>query len=147
LGSSGELARSASITDPDENGKFNFSSSIYKDPETAKIDRDTVQRLFFTPQFVQWHVQCQPTLPRRAIAVGLGHYHILVAARDGGALESKVYASGMNNDGQLGLGHRDACHALTHVSVYLLRDNHCRYPNPQFNVSKSHIRSLCSIFE
>jgi alpha-tubulin suppressor-like RCC1 family protein len=136
------------MTDPDENGNFDISAAaLYINPKTGKIDHDKVQRLFLTPQFVQWNAQCQPTLPRRAIAVGLGHYHILVAARDGGALESQVYASGLNNDGQLGLGHKNTCHALTHVSVFISPHNHRRYPNPQYNVNKSHIRSLCVIFE
>jgi alpha-tubulin suppressor-like RCC1 family protein len=132
------------MTDPDEDGNYDVSSALYMDPKTRKIDHDKVQRLFLTPQFVHWDVLCQPTLPRRVIAVGLGHYHILVAARDGGALESQVYASGLNNDGQLGLGHKKTCHALTHVCTFqpsvFQSTIHCQ------REQVSHSRS-CAIFE
>jgi alpha-tubulin suppressor-like RCC1 family protein len=93
-----------------------YRPPLYINPETRKIDHDKVQELFLTPKHVEWKVPYPPTLPRRVIAVGLGHYHLLVAARDGGSVESQVYASGLNRDGQLGLGHKEDCHALTHVS-------------------------------
>jgi hypothetical protein len=105
------------MTDPDENGDFDVSAALYKDATTGEIDHAKVQELFLTPKHVEWNVRCQPKLPRRGIAVGLGHYHILVAARDGSSLESQVYASGLNGDGQLGLGDDVTCHALTHVSM------------------------------
>jgi hypothetical protein len=121
FGNNGELARSEGMTHHrDENGNFDVSDALYTyvgmDDEKI-IDYDEVQRLFLTPQFVQWDVLCQPTLPRCVIAVGLGHYHMLVAARDGRSPESQVYASGLNRDGQLGLGHYNPCHALTHVRM------------------------------
>jgi hypothetical protein len=117
FGNNGELARSAGMTDPDENGNFDVSAALYKDATTGEIDHAKVLELFLKPKHVEWNVRCQPKLPRRVIAVGLGHYHILVAARDGGSLESQVYASGLNGDGQLGLGDDVTCHALTHVSM------------------------------
>jgi alpha-tubulin suppressor-like RCC1 family protein len=50
------------------------------------------------------------------IAVATGNYHLLVVARDPGSYFGKVYSSGANNYGQLGLGDEQERHALTHIS-------------------------------
>jgi alpha-tubulin suppressor-like RCC1 family protein len=73
-----------------------------------------MQQHFLTPKRIEWPAHL-PNVKRQVIAVGMGEVHLLVAVREGGSLETKVYACGHNEHGQLGLGHRDSCSELTHV--------------------------------
>jgi alpha-tubulin suppressor-like RCC1 family protein len=75
------------------------------------INHAFVQENFLTPKRVVWFDKRN----RKAIAVGVGHCHLLVAACDEGSTETKVFASGLNDHGQLGLGDRVDRSVLTPV--------------------------------
>jgi hypothetical protein len=47
---------------------------------------------------------CRSLQGKQAISVTCGQGHLMVVVRELGSLESTVYGSGINNDGQLGLG-------------------------------------------
>jgi hypothetical protein len=136
FGNNGELARSAGMTKPDEYGQYDLGRPFFyrnvqiTDDETgttftdSKPNLDLVKEHFLKPQPVQWATSCtNPALKRTVIAVGLGFFHILVAARDPGQFEAKLYTSGLNNFGQLGHGDDNISrHALTLVRFF---HTHC----------------------
>jgi hypothetical protein len=62
------------------------------------------------PEIVHW----EDNSPRHVIDVALGGQHLLVVARHEN-LQSKVYASGLNTWGQLGLGDLTNRDVLVHV--------------------------------
>jgi regulator of chromosome condensation len=126
FGNHGELARSATMmTKPNKkDGSYdlekNFFYKLAVDPETGeeflKPNLSIVEQQFLKPQPVLYDPQL-PILKREVIAVATGQYHLLVVARDPGSNFGKVYASGMNNYGQLGTGDVRDRHALTHVET------------------------------
>lgn len=129
FGNSGELARSATMTTAGDNGEYDIGKTFLC-KEVTKFDKgksyvDTVpdpevaNSHFLKPQHVTW--ASNPKLKRTVIAVGVGFFHILVAARDPGDFQSKLYTSGLNNHGQLGHGDADTNGRLNRHALTLVR--------------------------
>lgn len=112
FGNMGELARSANMTKPTlEKGQevYDLTKSYFyyddkdEDGKTeTKPNLDIIYEQFFNPLPPIW----PRDIPSRqqVISVATGAFHILVAARDPGSFRSRVFSSGLNNYGQLGLG-------------------------------------------
>lgn len=133
-GSCGELARNAEMAQPDHSGNFAIEPKfLYAFPKTdEEIENQTeeekaeekaamdefVHAHFMKPDLVKW------TLPvkREVIEAAAGGRHLVVVARDQGSWQTKVYASGCNFEGQLGLGDVYNRHALTHVRSGVRRE-------------------------
>jgi hypothetical protein len=123
FGHTGELARSAGMTQPDAGGNYNLGITFtYEPKQNADGDWedqpniDMIKEHYFKPKHVLW--QSNPSQKRIVISVGVGVTHLVVAARDPGQLHGKVYTSGMNTFGQLGQGDdrkETSRHALTLV--------------------------------
>lgn len=115
FGQMGELARSAKMVTPDENGNYHLKPDIYrildKDNKFVGYDFDVLQK-FMTP--LPPIFDC-PKQNKKVMNVGCGGYHLLVAAIDEGEDSVKLYASGLNQYGQLGLGDTENRHMLTRV--------------------------------
>jgi alpha-tubulin suppressor-like RCC1 family protein len=99
VGTTGELARPV----PDQ-----FSDKI-----TGHYDTDILREHFLKPLPVPFPMNKK--LAVISVACGVGH--LMVVAREPGAIESTVYGSGLNGDGQLGLGDLVSRKALTPVSM------------------------------
>jgi alpha-tubulin suppressor-like RCC1 family protein len=74
--------------------------------DVVDIERNKIQG----PRRVKW----EDGVPHPVIDVGLGKQHLLVVARHDN-METKVYGSGANGSGQLGLGDSMGCKVLAHV--------------------------------
>lgn len=101
FGNSGQLARSADMTEPNEKGEYNLNDNWYSSSDG--IDQQIIKEHFLTPKPVRW-ADNNPVIKHSVISVGLGENHMLVAARHAGTFESFVYVSGRGDIGQLGLG-------------------------------------------
>jgi len=89
------------MTNPDENGDYNIGKEFYYSPTDGEVDLAKVEKHFLKPQPVIFD---GPKLKRKVISVAMGGFHILVAARDPGEFQAKLYTSGLNSYGQLGHG-------------------------------------------
>jgi alpha-tubulin suppressor-like RCC1 family protein len=113
------------MTQPGNDGKYEVSKTFsYKKERnkqgewelTENPDLDLMKEHFLKPKHILW--QCNPSLKRSVISVAIGRNHLVVAARDPGLSVGKVYTSGVNAYGQLGLGDEGKGtdrHALTLV--------------------------------
>ena len=98
IGTKGELARHV----PDR----------FSDKSTGHYDVDSLKLHFLKPLPVPFPRNKQ--LAVISVACGVGH--LKVVAREPGRIESTVYGSGLNGDGQLGLGDQVDREVLTPVS-------------------------------
>jgi alpha-tubulin suppressor-like RCC1 family protein len=64
-----------------------------------------------------------PLPTKKVIAVALGQFHLLVIASDIGEEQGKLYVSGCNQDGQLGLENKKNCNQLTMVTSEVIGEN------------------------
>lgn len=110
MGHKGELARSEAMTQPDADGNFELGKTFCYEPETddegnifLAPKEDVIRDMFLLPKAPLWD-NALPTLKKIVVGVAAGGFHLLVAARDPGQAESKLYSSGLNNYGQLGHG-------------------------------------------
>ena len=102
IGETGELSRTVSL--PIKNPDFEY-------PEDKKIDVppyapyfvDKVRDEHMLPKEVEW-ADGDKAHNRIVVGVACGSFHLLVIAKDGEDGDLAVYASGLNNYGQLGLG-------------------------------------------
>ena len=79
--------------------------------ETGEYYTDILREHFLKPTIV-------PSLMNKvAISVACGLGHLVVVVRDAGSLESTVFSSGLNKDGQLGLGDFKERKTLTPVRI------------------------------
>jgi alpha-tubulin suppressor-like RCC1 family protein len=128
MGHVGELARSADMTTPTMvDGKLTFDlgkewiTQVYQDEkgdDQMRYLQDKIDAKFLTPLPPRWSVLGR----KQVLNVACGGYHLLVCAREVGTFQSILYASGLNQYGQLGMGHTDNGHELTPVET--LRDEH-----------------------
>lgn len=132
FGNSGELARTAGMNAPrDQEGKYIITKTFMFDDQ-GKPKADLIKEHFLTPKPVMY--AHGPDLKRTVIAVEMGGYHLLVAARDPGQFQAKLWTSGLNNYGQLGLGDVGGAtnrHELTLVKS-LERENIAKVAAGQF---------------
>ncbi|KAL7555318.1 hypothetical protein ACHAWF_018980 [Thalassiosira exigua] len=81
---------------------------------TPKFDRETsdadVKEHFLTPKPPMWD---QPLLKRNVQSLSCGAFHLLVITKENGG--RSVYSSGLNKDGQLGLGDEENREVLTKI--------------------------------
>ena len=122
MGECGELSRPVSIKPKKEEQEIHdILVARGLDPEKDKLpsheqyNLDVIQKEYMVPKPVEF---ADGVTNRGIIKVTCGSYHILVLAK-GPDDKVAVYASGLNNYGQLGLGHSDNVDKLTEVS-YLL---------------------------
>ena len=104
MGHCGELARSANMTTPTiEDGRktYDLGKGFFSDLSTGKVDTELVATKFLTPQPVLW---ADGFGKKQVLDVACGQSHILVCARIPGVFDTRVYSSGLNQYGQLGLG-------------------------------------------
>jgi alpha-tubulin suppressor-like RCC1 family protein len=123
MGHAGELARSADMTTPTMvNGKRTFNlgkdlfTEVYQDEkgdDQLRYLPDKVAALFLTPLPPHWSVPGK----MQVIAVCCGGCHLLVCARAPGHFQTILYASGLNQYGQLGMGDTEDRHELTPVET------------------------------
>jgi alpha-tubulin suppressor-like RCC1 family protein len=106
IGTRGELARPV----PDQ----------FFDKLTGHYDVHLLRDHFLKPLPVPFSTKLN------VINVACGVGHLMVVARKPGAIESIVYASGLNGDGQLGLGDRADRKALTPVRMTVFIYIHVR---------------------
>ena len=115
FGNSGELARSRNILAPDANGKFDLTTNAYINKEDdGQKDYKFVLDKVLTPAPVLWQV---PGRRRKVMNVACGSFHLLVGAVEDGQDRVQLYASGLNQYGQLGLGDTEPRHALEKVRL------------------------------
>ena len=121
FGNKGDLARSAQMTTPDENGKFDVGRKFYyktvkdeKKEERSVPDLKIIEKHFLAPKTV---IYAGPQIKRTVIYVETGSFHLLVAARILGQDFAQLYTSGLNNYGQLGHGDDEDRHELTPVKA------------------------------
>ena len=82
-----------------------------RNTETEEYYTDILSDHFLKPTIV-------PSLMSKvAISVACGQGHLVVVVRDAGSLESTVFSSGINEDGQLGLGDFQDRKLLTPVCI------------------------------
>jgi hypothetical protein len=91
---------------------------------TRDADINKLKEHFLKPKHVMW--ASNPHIKRVVTTVGLGSYHMAVAARDPGDIQAKLYTSGLNSFGQL--GHGDAGKDTHRHALTLVRD--ARFFNP-----------------
>jgi alpha-tubulin suppressor-like RCC1 family protein len=120
IGFSGEMARSANMTMPDENGKYDLQKLYLKGDkdEGFHVLEEAIKKHFLLPKPVIF--ANEPHLKRTILAVACGTFHIMVVASDPNDSRGKLYTSGLNKDGQLGLGDSGEGterHALTLVRL------------------------------
>jgi alpha-tubulin suppressor-like RCC1 family protein len=85
--------------------------------QLAQAVDDNNRNKVLCPRKVLW----EDDSPRQVIDVSLGEKHLLVVARHAN-MEAKVYGSGTNGCGQLGLGHSiDGCNVLSHVCYVVVQ--------------------------
>ena len=104
MGHNGELARSANMTTPtmqDGRKTYDLGKPFYTDLTTGEVDTELVAMKFLTPQPPLW---ADGLGKKQVLDVACGQSHILVCARVPGVFETRVYSSGLNSYGQLGLG-------------------------------------------
>jgi hypothetical protein len=101
FGNMGELARSAKMTNPDANGKYNLRKEYFYDLETGNANLQIVYDQFLNPLPPIWPHEI--TTKQYVMSVATGHFHLLVVACDGAPtstisnqqnVESRLYASG-----------------------------------------------------
>jgi alpha-tubulin suppressor-like RCC1 family protein len=121
MGECGELSRPVSVKPKKEEEEiYNILVARGLDPEKDKLpsheqyNLDIMQKEYMVPQPVEF---ADGINDREIIKVTCGSYHILVLAK-GEDDKVAVFASGLNNYGQLGLGHTDNVEKLTEVSYY-----------------------------
>ena len=122
MGECGELSRPVSVKPKKEKQEIHdILVARGLDPEKDKLpsheqyNLDVIQREYMVPKPVEF---ADGVTNREIIKVTGGSYHILVLAK-GQDDKVAVYASGLNNYGQLGLGHSDNVEKLTEVSYFL----------------------------
>lgn len=113
FGQSFDLGRNVGIAEPDPwcDGKLTLNLDVLCAGMSDTERQAFVQEHFLTPKRVEW----PDNIKRQVVGVGLGESHLLVAVREEDGLNTKVYACGQNDYGQLGLGHMENCTTLTHV--------------------------------
>ena len=111
----GELARSPSMAAKDKSGKYDLTTSFYKNKQPESwgwLNMDFLLDKFLTPLPVQYETVAK----RQVFNLACGAYHLLVAAMDEDG-KVRLYASGLNQYGQLGLGDTETRHVLTKVCL------------------------------
>ena len=100
FGNCGELARTADMGDIgfDDKGVFDMKKPHMKGNE---YDLDFVRDKFLNPSAVRF---AGAVSKKTVLFVACGSYHLLVVAREPNQFQSTLYASGLNQYGQLGLG-------------------------------------------
>lgn len=87
-------------------------NAAIRNKETGNFYTDIIDEHLMKPTIV-------PSLRDKvAISVACGQGHLVVVVRERGSLESMLYASGLNGDGQLGLGDCENRKVLTPVSMH-----------------------------
>ena len=118
---------------------------------TPKTDAEVVKRLeimrtdFLIPKAVKY----SPSLEQHLVLdVACGQNHMLVVVRESGSTETMVFATGLNQYGQLGLGDETSRNVLTFVSTTSWRKmiavNLCVSPC-HFQVRDSKGKSITSV--
>jgi alpha-tubulin suppressor-like RCC1 family protein len=123
MGLFGQMARSATMTQPDNDGKYAIKKMFLNDVTDSEGDTRSVpaeavvKESFLKPKPVIF--ASQPNLQRRVIEVACGMNHMLVVARNPQSVSGRgnLYSAGLNQYGQLGMGDTDERHALTLVRV------------------------------
>lgn len=126
FGNKGDLARSANMTTPlrIENGVEVYDLTKptytihYTDDEgkaASRPDLDVIYEKFLNPLPPIWPRDI--TSKQDVVSVATGAYHLLVTAREPTSMRSRLFSSGLNNYGQLGLGDLEDRHQLTLVRV------------------------------
>ncbi|KAL3913440.1 MAG: hypothetical protein SGILL_006494 [Bacillariaceae sp.] len=87
--------------------------------EGEAVQPNVLFEKFLRPHLVDW-ADGKP--PADILDFACGKYHLLVVARMQGELNTRVFSSGGNNNGQLGLGNGRTHHALTEIKF--LSDKH-----------------------
>lgn len=125
MGECGELSRSVSVKPKKEEQEiYDILVARGLNPEKDKLpsheqyNLDVMQKEYMVPQPVEF---ADGVNDREVIKVTCGSYHILVLAK-GKDDKVAVYASGLNNYGQLGLGHKDNVDKLTEVTWFSKRN-------------------------
>lgn len=112
IGQKGELSRPvySPIKEPEklERGE--------NDPWHVEYHVDKIKNEYLIPQSVVWAES--PPMNRSVESITCGGYHLMVIAKDGVDGSSRVYGSGLNNYGQLGLGHIKDVSNLTKISFF-----------------------------
>jgi hypothetical protein len=117
FGNHGELARSADMTTPSKDGKYNLRSNQYYRYTSDSIE-SIVRNQFLKPSPVRWSWGSHHN--KQVVSIACGQYHLLACAREAGDTQLRLYSSGLNNYGQLGLGDNEDRHELTLVRACLL---------------------------
>ena len=131
FGNAGELARSHDMCDPSIVKKpdgattktYDVSPKLYKNEngDVEKVGIELVRDKYLTPQPPRW--QGPIPYPKKVVmSVAVGSKHLLVVARDPGNPHTFMYASGLNKNGQLGLGDGESRHELCKATDPRLRD-------------------------
>ena len=118
FGNDGELARSKDMgAQPTQDGTYDVTKQFYLTGDGTTVDLQKVLREFLTPKPPRWAGSVP--FPRKVVNdVACGGNHLLVVARDiANGSHNFLYASGLNADGQLGLGDFVSRHELTCVQA------------------------------
>ena len=116
FGCMGELARSPSMAKKDASGKFDLTTNFYKNKRADSwgwLNMDLLRDKFLTPLPVQY----ESLGKRQVLNLACGGFHLLVVAMDKDG-KVRLYSSGLNQYGQLGLGDNEVRHVLTKVPFF-----------------------------
>mgnify|MGYP005852568865 CR=1 FL=1 len=129
MGVCGQLARSANMTQPDENGQYNLDKVHNTYNEDSRYDLNAVNEHYMKPKPVLWE---KGTGKKIVTEVAFGMGHILVLARSPGQAASFAYSAGISNYGQTGHGDHEQRHELT------LIDELCKVPMAKVGAGTHH---------
>lgn len=116
FGCMGELARSPSMAKKDASGNFDLTTNFFKNKKADSwgwLNMDLLRDKFLTPLPVQY----ESLGKRQVLNLACGAWHLLVVAMDEDGTV-RLYSSGLNQYGQLGLGDHENRHVLTKVPFF-----------------------------
>lgn len=113
MSNTGSLARTARMSDPDDQGNYDISKNFYTRTDGEKrYDMEKIREHFMTPKSVLWS---SPSIKPIVQTVAIGFGHILVTAFDLSKNTGPLlYAAGTNAAGQLGTNDNVAAHHSLH---------------------------------
>ena len=91
-------------------GNGNVKTKIVNVPD---YQYDSIRQDYLVPKQVVWE---DPMVNREVVAIACGGYHLLIVSKNLETGAHAIHSSGLNNYGQLGLGHEKNMDKLTEVS-------------------------------
>ena len=115
LGQVGEMARSRDVPGAwnDSTETYNIAPELYK--INGKVNESIIREHFLKPKPVRFN---WGSAKKSIVHVACGQSHLLVVAREPGAMETNVYASGHNGYHQTNIKEVNAIHELTLIKQF-----------------------------